>query len=80
MRVQIRDASMIEDCHISDVLSEEDRRIVQIAGLLIDQEMQYVRHELETLRIDMHRSNEERRNILQVLHDDLMNLFKRVAS
>jgi hypothetical protein len=63
----------LQDVHIST----EESRILRIAEMLIAEEMQLVRNELQRLRLDMHKSYELQRSDLQTFYDDAMAIMKR---
>ncbi|MBR1276105.1 hypothetical protein [Bradyrhizobium sp. AUGA SZCCT0283] len=64
----------LQDLHIST----EDHRIRRIAEMLIAEEMQYVRHELEMLRADLNRSYEIQREELHEFYLDAISTIKRM--
>ena len=63
----------IQDVHIST----EESRILRIAEMMIAEEMQFVRHELEILRADLNRSYEIQREELREFYLDAMLAIKR---
>ena len=58
--------------------STEDSRIARIAAMLVEQEMKFVRDELEMLRADLNKSYEMQRHGLQEFYDDAMSIIKRM--
>ena len=58
-------------------LSTRDSRVLHLAEMLIAEEMEFVRRELELLRADMNRSYEIQRHELQTFYDDAMAIIKR---
>jgi hypothetical protein len=56
--------------------SIEDNRIRRVAEILIAQEMQFVREELEMLRADLNKSYEVQRHGLQEFYDDALSIIK----
>jgi len=59
-------------------ISTEESRILRIAEMLIAEELQLVRDELEMLRADLNRSFAIQRHELQVFYDDAMRIIKRI--
>jgi hypothetical protein len=61
---------------LQDTRISEDHRITRIAEMLISEEMQLVRQELEMLRADLNRSYEIQREELQEFYLDAMLAIK----
>jgi hypothetical protein len=59
-------------------LSPEDIRIVRLAGMLVEEEMRFVRKELEKLRSDLALTSAIQRHELQTFYDDATKILKRI--
>jgi hypothetical protein len=62
--------------HEIPISSEEDIRIVRLAGMLVEEEMRFVRRELEKLRSDMAVTSAIQRHELQTFYSDAISILR----